>query len=66
MSADEDSIDKIIARVDGKIALERRGRKVKRNSRCPCGSGLKHKRCCGRKSKKWLIEETASLSTPRC
>jgi preprotein translocase subunit SecA len=30
-------------------AVERTGRKVGRNDPCPCGSGLKYKKCCGRK-----------------
>jgi uncharacterized protein YecA (UPF0149 family) len=25
------------------------GRKVQRNDFCPCGSGIKYKKCCGRK-----------------
>jgi hypothetical protein len=28
--------------------LERRFRKVNRNQPCPCGSGVKYKRCCMR------------------
>ncbi|TVQ39458.1 MAG: DUF1186 domain-containing protein [Spirochaetaceae bacterium] len=28
--------------------MERSGRKVGRNERCPCGSGKKYKHCCGR------------------
>lgn len=30
------------------IQLPPRARKVGRNERCPCGSGIKHKHCCGR------------------
>lgn len=29
-------------------SLTRSGPKVGRNQACPCGSGKKHKRCCGR------------------
>lgn len=32
----------------GPAPLVRSGRKVGRNEKCPCGSGLKYKRCCGR------------------
>ena len=31
----------------GKSRLVRVGRKIGRNERCPCGSGLKYKKCCG-------------------
>ncbi|MEN8135114.1 MAG: SEC-C domain-containing protein [Thermodesulfobacteriota bacterium] len=31
----------------GKGRLTRIGRKIGRNERCRCGSGLKHKKCCG-------------------
>jgi SEC-C motif-containing protein len=36
--------------VDGKAAGEpaRRAAAVGRNEPCPCGSGMKHKRCCGK------------------
>jgi len=30
--------------------LERRFRKVNRNQPCPCGSGVKYKRCCLREA----------------
>ncbi len=30
-------------------AFERKGKKVGRNDPCPCGSGKKYKKCCGRK-----------------
>jgi uncharacterized protein len=29
------------------VPLRREGRKIGRNDPCPCGSGLKYKRCCG-------------------
>jgi uncharacterized protein len=29
------------------VPLRREGRKIGRNEPCPCGSGLKYKRCCG-------------------
>ncbi len=29
--------------------------KIGRNQPCPCGSGLKHKKCCARQSKKTPI-----------
>lgn len=31
-----------------------RGRKLKPNEKCPCGSGIKYKKCC-----KYRLEETA-------
>ena len=35
-----------------KNATQNTDRKVGRNERCPCGSGKKHKVCCGRKRKR--------------
>ena len=35
--------------IDEKPATETRIRVVGRNTSCPCGSGLKYKRCCGLK-----------------
>ena len=32
----------------GPAPVVRSGRKIGRNEKCPCGSGLKYKRCCGR------------------
>ena len=29
--------------------VKRKGKKVGRNAPCPCGSGKKYKKCCGRK-----------------
>ena len=33
-----------------KVTIRREGPKVGRNDPCPCGSGKKYKKCCGRKS----------------
>jgi uncharacterized protein YecA (UPF0149 family) len=34
---------------EGKVVtFKREGRKVGRNEPCPCGSGKKYKKCCGR------------------
>ena len=34
---------------DGSISETRRvGKKIGRNDPCPCGSGLKYKKCCGK------------------
>lgn len=33
--------------VDGATPAAKRGARVGRNERCPCGSGKKYKRCCG-------------------
>ena len=30
-------------------SIRRRGKKIGPNHRCPCGSGKKYKRCCGRR-----------------
>ncbi len=35
-------------------ALPRRRKRVGRNSDCPCGSGVKYKRCCGARRKRGL------------
>ncbi|RKY38657.1 MAG: preprotein translocase subunit SecA, partial [Candidatus Omnitrophota bacterium] len=35
---------------DTSIPYRREGRKIGRNEPCPCGSGKKYKRCCGRNS----------------
>ena len=33
---------------DGPVTVKREGKKVGRNAPCPCGSGKKYKKCCGR------------------
>jgi len=30
------------------VTFKREGRKIGRNEPCPCGSGKKYKKCCGR------------------
>ncbi len=33
---------------EGPMTVKRQGKKVGRNDPCPCGSGKKYKKCCGR------------------
>ena len=39
----------------------RRGRKIGRNDPCPCGSGKKYKKCCGRPGAKPQIEKAQAV-----
>ena len=36
--------------------------KISRNETCPCGSGLKYKRCCIDKSFNWVRDEEGNIS----
>ena len=40
-------IDKIIKKMRGNVEPKKSTR-IKRNAKCPCGSGKKYKKCCGR------------------
>lgn len=40
-------IDKIIKKMRGNV-VKKASKRVKRNEKCPCGSNLKYKRCCGK------------------
>jgi preprotein translocase subunit SecA len=40
-------VSPMAAMSSGRTAPPRAGRKIGRNSKCPCGSGKKYKRCCG-------------------
>lgn len=40
-------IDKIIKKMRGNVE-KKVSKRVKRNEKCPCGSNLKYKRCCGK------------------
>ena len=47
-AADRAPVSPMAAVAPGRTAVAPRGgRKIGRNSRCPCGSGRKYKRCCG-------------------
>lgn len=39
---------KVLAGEYDEIPFEREDAKIGRNDKCPCGSGLKYKKCCGR------------------
>jgi len=47
-------------------SLNKRGTKIRRNAKCPCGSGKKHKSCCMRdlESKTNDTKKEASDRTP--
>lgn len=47
-NADKDSFMKSIEKLEKKIQINF-GRKIYPNESCPCGSGKKYKKCCGRK-----------------
>lgn len=42
-----EEVDKLRSKLDERQRLGKNCRKVGRNSLCPCGSGKKHKKCCG-------------------
>ncbi len=41
-------------------------RKMNRNAPCPCGSGKKYKRCCGRYEAVWDLDSERFRSTVTC
>ena len=41
-------ISKIMLEGKGQGRYIRTGKKIGRNEKCPCGSGLKYKKCCGK------------------
>lgn len=47
-NADRDSLMKSIDKLEKKMQINF-GRKIYPNELCPCGSGKKYKKCCGRK-----------------
>ena len=38
-------VDKIIKKMRGNV-VPKQSKRIKRNASCPCGSGIKYKKCC--------------------
>lgn len=42
------ALTRLLQKINPKTVSVRKGPKIGRNEKCPCGSGLKFKRCCGK------------------
>ncbi len=48
--------DREVIRERIRAGMNQRGTKIRRNAKCPCGSGLKFKKCCLRDMKRAIDE----------